>query len=300
MSDAPNVSGSPVRTLVAGAIDYAGLFPPAGLSMNDAIGSYASYLESEDAWALGRFVVPRTRARELVDCASAAGLPRAGRPPFRLSLVSAAGPSAGRADIEPLDLEDIAVAEAIEVRAPSREWILATGPVSPGPEVFFEIAIESDPGPVVAAIKEVGGKAKVRTGGVTPDAFPTARDLARFVATCAREGVAFKATAGLHHPLRSRYRLTYDHDSPSGEMFGFINVLLAAAFARAELDEESVAALLTERDVKAFRFGKAGVSWREHEVSTDDLARARATLALSFGSCSFREPIDDLQALGLL
>ncbi|MDQ3951273.1 MAG: hypothetical protein M3282_13145, partial [Gemmatimonadota bacterium] len=167
-------------------------------------------------------------------------------------------------------------------------------------DVFYEIPIDSDPGPLVAAISRVGGKAKVRTGGVTADAFPRAADLARFIVTCAEAAVPFKATAGLHHPLRATYRLTYDPDSPRGEMFGFVNVLLAAAFARFGLGTDAAVDLLLERSRAALRFSTDGVEWRDRRVGIGALAATRGALALSFGSCSFTEPIEELEALGLL
>ena len=169
-----------------------------------------------------------------------------------------------------------------------------------GLDVFYEIPIDGDPAALVAAIARAGGKAKVRSGGVTTDAFPEARDLARFIVTCVRSAVPFKATAGLHHPLRATYRLTYAADSPRGEMFGFLNVLLAGVFARAGLAAESVAELLTEREAAAFRFGTAGIEWRGWHVGTDAVAHARNALVVSFGSCSFQEPIEELEGLGLL
>jgi hypothetical protein len=118
--------------------------------------------------------------------------------------------------------------------------------------------------------------------------------------TCAQAAVPFKATAGLHHPLRATYRLTYDADSPRGEMFGFLNVLIAAAFARAGVGTEDIADLLAERDAAAFRFATRAVEWRGRRVSIEAVAESRAALALSFGSCSFTEPIEELEALGLL
>jgi hypothetical protein len=293
------VSTSPIRALLTGAIDYAGLFPPAELSMSEALRNYAAYLESSDAWALGRFVVPAAGIREMRKCAAAAGLPGHGRPPLRLSVIAALEwPALCRNG--GAELSEIAVPEAVEVRAKSTEWIAKHRPLPSGVDTFFEIPIEPDPGPLIAAIKDAGGKAKVRTGGVTPDAFPGAEELARFIVTCARADVAFKATAGLHHPLRATFRLTYEPDSPTGEMFGFLNVLLAAAFARAGLDEDRITALLGEGDAGALDFGPTGIAWRGHRLATSDLARSHATFALSFGSCSFREPIDELRTLGLL
>ena len=86
--------------------------------------------------------------------------------------------------------------------------------------------------PRLAVLSAAGARAKVRTGGVTEGAFPASHALARFIQSCADAGVPFKATAGLHHPLRGEYRLTYEPGSPHGMMFGFLNVFLAAAFAR--------------------------------------------------------------------
>ena len=55
--------------MLMGAIDYAGLFPPAQLDMPGAVAEYASYLASGDRWALGWFVVPATRLEELATAA---------------------------------------------------------------------------------------------------------------------------------------------------------------------------------------------------------------------------------------
>src|SRR5262245_62043254 len=52
------------RTLLTGLIDYAGIFPPARLSMQDACEAYARHLMSEFEWALGRFICPVSRLAE--------------------------------------------------------------------------------------------------------------------------------------------------------------------------------------------------------------------------------------------
>jgi hypothetical protein len=194
-----------------------------------------------------------------------------------------------------------AVADAIELRARTPDDIRrAASKLPAGLHVFFEIPVDAEPDELIQTIAAVRGKAKVRTGGVTADAFPPAADVARFIVECARAGVAFKATAGLHHPLRARYRLTDEPDAPHGEMFGFINVLLAAARARAGATAGEVADLLTEGDVGSFRFDRRGVSWRERRIDINEIADMRGSLALSFGSCSFTEPVAELEALGLL
>ncbi|MFN2564756.1 MAG: hypothetical protein ABR499_07070 [Gemmatimonadaceae bacterium] len=293
------MSTSAARSLLAGAIDYAGLFPPASLPMREAVRNYAAYRVSPDAWALGHFVVPIGRLAELRQSAADL-LPSAGEPPWHLSAIVG---SVGAVDCSAFGaLEGTGVAvDAVEVRVRVPEDLATVAAGLPrGVDIFYEFPVESDPAPFIAAIRRVGGNAKVRTGGVTADAFPSVADLARFIVACARSAVPFKATAGLHHPFRALYRLTYAPDSPTGEMFGFVNVLLAAALARAGTPQSKVAELLGERDTNAVRFSPAGADWRGHRVSADSIAETRGTLALSFGSCSFREPLDELRTLGLL
>ena len=117
---------------------------------------------------------------------------------------------------------------------------------------------------------------------------------------CAASNVAFKATAGLHHPVRSGHRLTYQADSPSAIMHGFLNVFLAAAFLRAGMDAPLAIELLNEQSAAAFHFDSEGVLWREHRLGPADISTARRDFAISFGSCSFTEPVEDLRTLGLL
>ena len=83
-------------------------------------------------------------------------------------------------------------------------------------------------------------------------------------------------------------------------MFGFLNLFLAAAFVRAGGDDEDVARLLEERDPRAFRFDGEEVEWRGQRLDQDAIRLARDEVIISFGSCSFTEPIGDLQSLGLL
>src|SRR5262249_24710967 len=103
--------------------------------------------------------------------------------------------------------------------------------------LFAEIPVKSDPASLISAIDEWGATAKIRMGGVTPDAFPAASAVIRFIRRCIEAKVLFKATAGLHHPLRAEYNLTSEPGSPRGKMFGFLNVFLASAFMRAGMDD---------------------------------------------------------------
>jgi hypothetical protein len=283
-----------LRTLLADLIDYAGLFPPAALPMRDAVANYAAYRASGDAWALARFVVPVERLEEFAAVADA----HLRDTPWRLSALAHAGHNhairdfntrlAGRAEI---DVVEARAATVDEVHALSQLAALAT--------VYTEVPVRDDPDALVAAIAACGLRAKIRTGGVVADAFPTAGQVARFLTTCVRHRVAFKATAGLHHPLRGEYPLTYDAGAPRGTMFGFLNVILAAAFAHHGLPDAELAVLLEERDPTAIDVRGDRIAWRGHMLTADMLAADRAAFAISFGSCSFREPLDDLSALPL-
>jgi hypothetical protein len=137
-------------------------------------------------------------------------------------------------------------------------------------------------------------------GGETADKFPAPENMVEFIRLCAAANVAFKATAGLHHPLRSVHRFSYQPDSPSGVMHGFVNVFLAAAFLRAGMETKLALQLLEEQSADAFHFDADGVGWREHRLGRREIAAARRSFAVSFGSCSFTEPIDDLKSLRLL
>ena len=300
-------SMSALQTLLRGSIDYAGLFPPAGLDMGTAVRNYAAYRAEPDAWALGRFVLPASRLQEFESAATGRlQLAPAGQP-WRLSVL--AGPDL------PADLELIAnfgrrhsraagpdaVADTIEAKATSErgiEDIMRQAP--PTHQVYIEIPIDRDPFPLLQAIKGAGGRAKVRTGGVTPEAFPSPEDLLRFLRGSVQAGVAFKATAGLHHPLRAEYPLTYETRSRTGPMFGFLNLFLATALFQAGESDSKVARLLEEGSPGAFGPDEHGISWNGCRFDLDALSRVRAEGLVSIGSCSFTEPLSDLAALHLL
>ena len=172
--------------------------------------------------------------------------------------------------------------------------------VPAGVEAYVEIPIAEDPADLLAALAAQGARAKVRTGGVTPEAFPAPRELARFIRLAADQGVPFKATAGLHHPIRAEYPLTYEPGSARGTMYGYLNLFLAAAFAQEGLSIAELEGVLEERDASAFAFDETGVRWRGHFAALESIAALRTRVALSFGSCSFTEPVGELRALGLL
>jgi hypothetical protein len=299
--------GDARRFLLAGLVDYAGLFPPAALPMADVVQRYDEYRRGAHAWALGKFVVPVARLADFEGVAR----PRFGHgDAWEVAVI--AGPDFG-ADVRVIAefaarIAPRAAIAAVEVKgattgeidAIARSAALLRANVEDEFDVYVEVPIAADPSALIASIASHGLRAKVRTGGVEAGAFPTAGQLAAFFAACTAHGVAFKATAGLHHAMRGNYPFTYDPASEHGTMFGFLNVFLAAVFERDGLGESETRALLEERDPASFTFGPFGVSWRGHRVSPDSLRRMRAQAATSFGSCSFAEPVDDLSSLGLL
>jgi hypothetical protein len=295
-----------LHVLLHGSIDYAGLFPPAGFDMSTAVHNYAAYRQSADAWALGRFVLPVARIQEF-ESVSAGLLPlRPAGEPWRIAALAGGSleefQSLGEFNCRhAADGAQSVSADVVELKADSVDTIERVMGAMPGYlQAYIEIPLDRDPAELIAAIGRAGARAKVRTGGVTVAAFPPARNLVRFLVACTAAGVQFKATAGLHHPLRAEYRLTYESDSESGTMYGFLNLFLAAAFLRAGMDPADAARLLEERTVEAFRFEGRELSWNGHRLDRETLHRARRDAIISFGSCSFTEPLEDLRSLGLL
>lgn len=253
-----------LRALLANLVDYAGLFPPAALSLPAAAENYTRYLRSESAWMLGRFVVPAAQLGQLTNTDG-----------WRITVLSDADAPAGDLPIQSIETKTV------------RKFSLPT---------YCEIPL--DDSDALVAVQRLGAFAKVRTGGLTPDSIPGAPAIARFLGACAKLGLPFKATAGLHHPVRSPHPLTYGANAPRATMHGFVNVFLAAAFAWQGVDESTIVEVLNETDPDAFRFAE-GARWRDATLTVEQLAASRR-FAHSFGSCSFDEPVADLRRLGWL
>jgi hypothetical protein len=312
----------PLRTLLTGLIDYAGLFPPAKLPMRDAAEAFARAQMGEHEWMLGRFICPASRLEEFSG-AAAVMMPgthgtsgyreRAERmDPWRVSVLIdgplAAGLDAVERFNERHEREDNgrAQADVLELRAEKPSDI--DGAIEKIPDhlyPFFEfpapVVNSGDARGFIAALAGNAAAAKVRTGGITAEAFPSARAVAEFLVACASAEVPFKATAGLHHPVRAEYPLTYEPGCPRGVMHGFLNLFLGAAMVAVHrVDVATVTHLLEETSAAAFRFTPEGVRWGNFVLDGAQIALARERFALSYGSCSFDEPVEDLGRLGLL
>jgi hypothetical protein len=291
--------------LLTGLVDYAGLFPPANEDMRTAVERYASYRIGEDRAALGRFIVPFGRLHDLETVAKHLLPTGPESEPWRLSVLIAGDVGAASETLlkfnsrhRPDSADGHALADVVEIKAASVEEIGSLRPhIPPFFTVYFEIPVDSDLSLLVGTIARLGARAKIRTGGITADAFPDGTHILRFMRACHQHSVAFKATAGLHHPVRGKFRLTYERNSAPGMMYGFLNVFLAAAFVYFDLPEGSASAVLQETDPEAFAFSDDAISWRDITLNVEQVRALRTHSATSFGSCSFREPVDEIASL---
>lgn len=287
-----------LRALLSDLIDYAGLFPPAALQMQPAVENYTRYLAGPNAWALARFVLPVSRFAEFETAMKAI------KPiePWGLSALLGANPEAELAEIDQFNHRNKgrAAVDAVEVKASTADEICHIRAFVRGSiTCYFEIPAEN-PGEVLPTIHAIHARAKIRTGGVTPNAFPSSETVSHFISECAKHDVAFKATAGLHHPLRCVKPMTDEPDAHTSIMHGFLNVFLAAALAKQKLSIADLCDLLEDRDGDHLRFDDDRVYWRDHRMSLQDIIETRRHFAISFGSCSFEEPLADLRKLNLL
>lgn len=294
-----------VDALLEGLVDYAGLFPPASESMEQALATYASYLDGPDRNALGRFIVPLSRMNEFEEIASEFLPRRTGSEPWKLSVIVTGDISMAASEMAGFNRRHsessrggAAVIDVAEVKASSPSEIERQRRGLPESFTsYFEIPLDGDIPTLLASVAKTKSRAKIRTGGVTTDSFPPAGKIIDFLIAAHREGVAFKATAGLHHPVRGAYRLTYEPGSASGTMYGFLNVFLAAALVAVGGTRDDAHALLEETDSSAFLFSDDAIIWRGHRFGVERIRASRAEFAMSFGSCSFREPVDELDAV---
>jgi hypothetical protein len=283
------------RALLEGVIDYAGLFPPAELGLAEAVANYGRYLSGAEGWLLGRFIVPASRLTEFETVLLSAP------PSAKISASVVAGSDLMGAVSAALAFNahsPYAAIESMELKGDSAEAIRAGANAIPeGFIIYFEIPGDPDPAPLMEAIRSVNCRAKIRTGGLKPQSFPSVEELARFIRRCHEAKLPFKATAGLHHPLRGVHPLTYEPGAPTCTMHGFLNLAIAAAFQSA--GGADIEMLLGDQDPR-IAFTATDISWGKHSLTTQQIRQTRQRLFVSFGSCSFEEPVSELRAKGLL
>jgi hypothetical protein len=310
-------------TFLSDLIDYAGLFPPAKLDMARAVESYNRAKMGEHEFMLGRFICPVSRLDEFSKAAAALMPGTFANSGYRtqsegLSAWQVSALIDGDLD-KNLDAIDafnahhskenngLSLIDQIELKVTDVNQIDAA--LDHIPEdlfAFFEFPVSVTSGigdcrGYVAALSGTGAGAKIRTGGLVSNAFPTIEEVAAFLHACSDADVPFKATAGLHHPVRAVHRLTYEKDSPTTKMHGFLNLFIAASIVKTHRPDLAVTtAILAGEEPDDFRFSNTVLGWKEHLVTVAEASVARENFALSFGSCSFDEPVADLKAMKAL
>jgi len=299
-----------LRALLAHSIDYAGMFPPCSLELEPALRNQAQYVRSDDTWMLSAFVLPVGQfdaARKILSDfdpqhplrVSALGPKTENAAAFHDAIenVDAAIRSFSASNVDLISVtqlemflpQDVDLALIEEARS-----IIGNLPA------FWEAPAERSE-QMIALLAEHNSNAdkptfgfKLRTGGVTPDAFPTSAQIAKALVSPATHQVPIKFTAGLHHPIR-QYR-----EEVQTKMHGFLNVLGAAVLAAEhKWNEKQTAAMLDDEDPKSFLFDGEFFAWRKWKIDIKRL-KDRRRFVTSFGSCSFDEPREDLRALKLL
>jgi len=321
---------SAVRVLMDSIVDYAGLFPPAKLEMCLAVDNYARYRASDESWILARFITTVARLNEFEKCGEKYWAGDGEAEPWYISALPGANLDADidrifafnqkyAPDFSPLAMHEHvddgaegamspvtvtggAVIDTIELKAATGHDVDRALKIIPEQiEPFFEIDWRGDTRGIISALAGTGARAKIRTGGVTEDLIPPAEAVAEFVANCAAADVAFKATAGLHHPVRAEYPLTYEAGCARGTMHGFLNVFMASAFIRTgAMDAEGSERVLSETDASAFQLGETHASWRGKAIEIARLASVRERFAISFAFPRQDEPVADLRSLGMM
>jgi hypothetical protein len=297
------LTSAAARSLFAEVVDYAGLFPPAQLPLDAAVGEYARWRGTSERWLLGRFVVPATRLPELTRSAAAALPDAASGDPWPIAALLGTDARADAPLVSSFNARHVGRArvDTVELRAG------AAGRVEPALEAlpdgcvaYVELPLSADPSAALTLLRSRDARAKGRTGGVVADAIPSPAELARFIVACAGARVPFKVTSGLHRALRGERALTYAADSPVARMHGFLNVFAAAALAWKGAGPAEVEAVLAEEDPSSFHLDDEGLRWRGLGATSDELGLLRSSFACSFGSCSFAEPVADLRSLGMI
>jgi hypothetical protein len=290
----------------AALIDYAGLFPPASRSVPEAVDEYQRIRAEDHQWVVGRFLCRASQLTNLAGVVTSAF--RSGDVPWEVGVIFDRGPGESaslsndfHAEMDPA-MSIAAVEAKLDEPRPHSVELLLDAMLSVAPDVvpYIEVDRKEPIGEQVALIasalrgrRRVGG-AKIRCGGIARDLFPTPRDVAVFIAACTDQRLPFKATAGLHEPIRH-------FDAGLGiERHGFVNILMAGALAEAGANIDTLEEVVSDADPDSFSVSVAFASWRDLEVPGSAVRRMRKTGFVSYGSCDFDEPIKALEKLGFL
>lgn len=309
---------SSTQAYLAQIIDYAGLFPPAQLSLDEAIRNYAEYQQHADAWMLGKFVMPVGRISELeaylhlFSADRKLDLSVTGRPAdsetwfehFHSDMNMLTEFTAKYSDLVTVSMLELPLPPGVPDQSIFNKAAAKTGDT----QLFFEVTTPLHSSEweqhIIGTLDQISNYNdsakqkigfKLRMGGVTADAFPTVEQAAFVLKACSDRNIPQKFTAGLHHPVRM-YR-----EEVQTDMHGFLNVFTAAMLGRIHrLEQNEIAYILADQHSAHFSFQKDGFGWKDLKVHTEEIRQLRTAALYSFGSCSFDEPREDLQALQLL
>ncbi|MGH9519963.1 MAG: hypothetical protein ACRD2D_09950 [Terriglobales bacterium] len=271
------------RAVLLRAVDYAGLFPPAGLSMASAVANYRAHHAGATRWALGRFVCPAARLEEFE--AELRPLDRG----WQLALTCAPdGVGPALAAISAFNQSRAGSAQATALEAPFCALkVLAAVPAA-GLDLYCELDPSAQDFEAQARqLKAIAVRAKLRTGGVTAAAIPSLALVLRFFEVSHRLQLPFKATAGLHHPVRGCHRLSYESGAAQAAMHGYLNLTLAAAVLQRGEPLAAAQRMLECEEAAGLRL---------QDFHPDEIEAGRR-LFVGFGSCSFEEPLQWLTSL---
>jgi hypothetical protein len=260
--------------------DDAAVFPPGLAPLPEAVTAHWQHSTSWFGGMMGPLVLPVSSLASFQ--AIEQPVPLCLTFPDGLDLLPGALREAdGRSDLRALEI-------AVPAGLPIADLVPRIGKALNGRSVDVAVEVPRDArrDSVLEALAGTPYRAKFRTGGVRAELYPSEDELAAAVLAAVRAGVAFKATAGLHHAVRNT-------DPETGfEQHGFLNLLLAADAAAAGAGQTDLVQLLAERD-------GARVAAQVDALGVERTAAARR-LFTSFGTCSITDPLRDLIRLGLL
>ena len=240
--------------------------------MDAALTEYEQAQEGAASWMLSRFIVKAADLGALRAC-------HAGRPRIELTTIA---PPAGFETVAAARSEDWATIASLEVPLGDDAIADCAHDLRTTRLIDLPTYVELSRGRLAMdELATYGLGAKLRCGGVEPSAFPSVAEVAGFIYEAVAAGVPFKATAGLHHPVR------HFNEASGVMMHGFLNILIAAANADT-LDRAAVERIIAEEDPAAL-------------IPSDEalMRRGRARF-VAYGSCSLEEPLADLRALRVL
>ena len=293
---------SSLKVLLTEIVDYAGLFPPAKLSLQNAIANYLKYYQSPDNWMLGNFVVPVSRLAELETLLVNRYSENTLVTPCSISAILSENWQLELTQIQAFNHRNKLKITAVEFKPLSLdETQQAINYIPKGIESFLEIPLDENLDNYLAILKEGKIAAKIRTGGLSAESFPNIERLCKFMFASAEAQVPFKATAGLHHALAGNYSVSYKEQSFATNMQGFLNLsILAALVYEQKLTRSEAVTILQESAIANFKFQEENITWQNHNLNLAELQKFRKCFFRSFGSCSFQEPVDDLKGLQLI